>query len=95
VLVEPEELPELAAEPDVPEDQAEQPPAAAEPQAEPAEGPQPAGAGKKRRRRRSRHKKPGQGAPQELKTMDKPMHHQPYAFSLTIPPLAVIFLKHV
>jgi 1,4-alpha-glucan branching enzyme len=37
----------------------------------------------------------GQGNPQEIKTMDKPVHYRAYSASLTIPPLAVIFLKRV
>jgi 1,4-alpha-glucan branching enzyme len=36
----------------------------------------------------------GQGNPEELKASDKPVHSRPYSISLTIPPLAAIFLKH-
>jgi 1,4-alpha-glucan branching enzyme len=36
----------------------------------------------------------GQGNPQVLNTSDKPLHGKMSSVSLTIPPLAVIFLKH-
>jgi 1,4-alpha-glucan branching enzyme len=37
----------------------------------------------------------GQGNPQEVKTSDKSVHRRPYSVSITIPPLAAIFLKRV
>jgi 1,4-alpha-glucan branching enzyme len=37
----------------------------------------------------------GRGNPQEVKTSDKSVHHRPYSVNITIPPLAVIFLKRV
>jgi 1,4-alpha-glucan branching enzyme len=37
----------------------------------------------------------GQGNPDTLKTSGKSVHNRPYSLSLTLPPLAVIFLKRV
>ncbi len=37
----------------------------------------------------------GQGNPHAFKTSDKSVHHRPCSVSLTLPPLAVIFLKRV
>jgi 1,4-alpha-glucan branching enzyme len=37
----------------------------------------------------------GQANPPEIRTAEKPMHYRPYSIKLTIPPLAVIFLKPI